>query len=197
MNGFLRKESSVKETEILDLYFERNEKALEETQSAFGSIVMKISRNILKDECDSEENTNDTYISLWNSIPPARPESLIAYISKVARNLALNKLQKRNAQKRSADTSSLSLDELDECTPSSLSVEEDTDARLLSQTISAFLRGEKEEARNIFLRRYFFCDSVKDISELLEISESKVKSSLMRTRNKLREYLLKEGFEFE
>ena len=76
-------------------------------------------------------------------------------------------------------------------------MEEDTDAKLLSQTISAFLRGEKEEARNIFLRRYFFCDSVKDISELLEISESKVKSSLMRTRNKLREYLLKEGFEFE
>lgn len=187
----------MKESDILDLYFERDEKAISETEQLFGATVMKISRNILKDEGDSEENVNDTYISLWNSIPPQKPQSLIAYISKTARNLAINKLHKRNAMKRGGDASALSLHELDECTPSNLSVESDTDSKLLSKAISTFLRSEKEDARNIFLRRYFFSDSVKDIAELLSVSESKVKSSLMRTRTRLKEHLLKEGFEFE
>lgn len=193
----MRKEFLVRESEILDLYFERNEKAISETASLYGDAVMKISRNILKNESDSEENENDTYVSLWNSIPPQRPQSLIAYISKTARNLALNKLDKRNTLKRSAHKDALSIHELDECTPSNLSVENDADSKLLSETISKFLRSEREDARNIFIRRYFFCDSVKDIAELLSLSESKVKSSLMRTRGRLKDHLLKEGFIIE
>lgn len=197
MKGFLRKEFLVKESDILDLYFKRDEKAIRETANAFGAVVMKISRNILGCESDSEENENDTYISLWNAIPPQRPESLVAYISRTARNLAINKLKKRNAAKRLSLSDTLSLCELDECTPSNLSVEGDADAKLLSLKVSQFLRGEKEESRKIFVRRYFFNDSIKDVAELFSLSESKVKSSLMRTRIRLREYLLKEGFDFE
>lgn len=179
---------------IIDLYFDRNQLALGATQDKYGSYCMKICMNILEDTPDSEEVVNDTYMQVWNSIPPQKPQSLMAYIAKIARNLALNKLKARNAQKRGGGESLLSYDELDLCTPSDVSIESESDIKALSGHISSFLYTQKEDARNVFVRRYFYCDSVDDICERFSFSQSKVKSILMRTRVKLRDYLLSEGY---
>ena len=179
---------------IIDLYFDRNQLAIGITADKYGSYCMKISMNILEDTSDSEEVVNDTYMQVWNSIPPQKPQSLMAYIARIARNLAINKLKYRNAQKRNNGEALLSYDELDMCTPSDISVENESDIKALSAHISAFLHTQKEDSRNIFVRRYFYCDSIEDIAERFAFSTSKVKSTLMRTRDKLRCYLQKEGY---
>ncbi|MBQ7999705.1 MAG: RNA polymerase sigma factor [Ruminococcus sp.] len=184
------------DSKIIELYWQRNEKAIETTAKKYGSYCMKISYNILSDLSDSDENVNDTYMQAWKSIPPARPDSLMAYLGKLARNLALNKLKARNAQKRSADSTSVSLDELDLYTPSGVNIEDEAEMAQLSRCISDFLYTQKEDARNVFVCRYFYCDSIEDIAQRFSFSQSKVKSMLMRTREKLRDYLLKEGYDY-
>lgn len=182
------------DNKIIDLYSERNQLALGATADKYGAYCMKICMNILEDTPDSEEVVNDTYMQVWNTIPPQKPQSLMAYIAKVARNLALNKLKARNAVKRGGGETALSYDELDLCTPSDVSVESESDMKALSNHISAFLYTQKEDVRKIFVRKYFYCDSVEDICERFSFSQSKVKSILMRTRDKLRDYLLSEGY---
>lgn len=182
------------DNKIIDLYSERNQLALGATADKYGAYCMKICMNILEDAPDSEEVVNDTYMQVWNTIPPQKPQSLMAYIAKIARNLALNKLKARNAQKRGGSETALSYDELDLCTPSDVSVESESDMKALSKHISTFLYTQKEDARKIFIRKYFYCDSVEDICERFSFSQSKVKSILMRTRDKLRDYLLSEGY---
>ena len=182
------------DSKILELFEARDEKAIEQTASKYGKYCMKISFNILSDLSDSEENVNDTYMQAWNSIPPNRPQSLMAYLGRIARNSALNKLKAQNTLKRTAQSTSLSLDELSLCTPSKISIENETEMKGLSQSISDFLKSQKEDARNIFVLRYFYCYSVEDIAKKLSFSESKVKSMLLRTRGKLRAHLEKEGY---
>ncbi len=184
------------DSKIIEQYWQRNEQAIESTAKKYGSYCTKISFNILCDLSDTEENVNDTYMQAWKSIPPARPDSLMAYLGKTARNLALNKLKARNAIKRTADSTSLSLDELDLYTPSSVNIEDETEMAHLSKCISDFLYTQKEDMRNVFVCRYFYCDSIEDISVKFGFSASKVKSMLMRTREKLRDYLLKEGYDY-
>lgn len=184
------------DSKIIEQYWSRDEKALENTASKYGSYCMKISYNILSDLSDSDENVNDTYMQAWRSIPPARPDSLMAYLGKTARNLALNKLKARNALKRSAHSTSISLDELDLYTPSSVNIENETEMKSLSRCISDFLYTQKNDLRNVFVCRYFYCDSIEDIAQSFGFSQSKVKSMLMRTREKLRDYLLKEGYDY-
>ena len=182
---------------IVDLYWLRKEQAISETASKYGSYCMKISINILNDLHDSEENVNDTWLQTWNAIPPSRPVCLSAFLGKIARNLALNRCKARHAEKRGAGEFALSLDELDDCTPDRSSVGEALDAEDLSRRISAFLWEQKEEGRRIFVRRYFYCESVEELAEHFGLSQSKVKSILFRLRNKLRIRLESEGYLYE
>ncbi len=179
--------------QIIELYFERNENAIKETDSKYGKLCLNIAYNILKSEEDSKECVNDTYLGVWNAIPPTRPVNFMSFVCKIARNLSLKRLTFLKREKRSADVI-LSLSELSEVLPDEryapgVSNEE------VGKLISVFLRTQSEEARNVFIRKYFFFDSVAEIGESFGLSESKVKNILFRTRNKLREFLLKEGVE--
>lgn len=179
---------------IVDLYWQRDERALSETAAKYGPYCMKISMNILKDLQESEENVNDTYLHAWNAMPPDRPAGLSSFLGRIARNLALNRYKAGHAQKRGAGELALSLDELDECVPDAMQVEDTVHGRALSEAISAFLWKQSPEARRMFVWRYFYCEPVGDIARRFAVSESKVKSALMRTRNKLRLYLESEGY---
>lgn len=179
---------------IVDLYWQRDERALAETAAKYGPYCMKISMNILNDRQESEENVNDTYLQAWNAIPPHRPAGLSSFLGKIARNLALNRHKAAQAQKRGAGQLDLSLDELDDCVPQAMQVEDTINGKVLSEAISAFLWTQSPEARRMFVWRYFYCEPVADIARRFAVSESKVKSALLRTRNKLRLYLESEGF---
>ena len=139
--------------EIVELFWQRNEQAIKKTADKYGAYCMKISQNILQDMFISEENVNDTYMQAWNSIPPSRPERLMAFLGKLARNLALNKYKASHAQKRVGDTFAISLDELDCCTPSKVAAENEAEISELSKIISKFLYEEKEIARKVFVCR--------------------------------------------
>ena len=176
--------------QIIDLYFERSERAIQETEEKYGKLCMHIARNILGNEADTEECVNDTYLSVWNTIPPQRPNSFAAFISKITRNISLKRLRFDNAVKRSALTV-VSLSEIENVIPDRhfSNIEDDQ----LGKLISNFLRMEKPDARNVFIRKYWFFDTVSEISNRYAFSESKVKSMLYHTRNRLRDYLNKEG----
>ncbi len=178
---------------IVSLYWQRDEGAVSETQKKYGAYLSKISMNILNDSLDSEENVNDTYLNAWNSIPPQKPDKLAPFLGRIARNLALNRYKSRHVQKRAGDDFAVSLDELDECIPSTEKTEDAVMSHVTGAHISDFLRGESRDARSVFVCRYFYGEAVKDISARTGYSESKVKSMLQRTRNRLRSYLEKEG----
>lgn len=182
------------DAEIVELYWQRNERAIEETDDKYGKYCMKISQNILSDVLDSEENVNDTYMQAWSSIPPHRPDRLMAFLGKLARNLALNRYKAKHRDKRFASEYALSMDELVDCTPAMLTVEDAFGAAELGKCISAFLYRLKPDARNVFVCRYFYCDPIAEIANRFGYSESKVKSMLMRARTGLKRYLIGEGY---
>ncbi len=179
------------EQEIIALYFARKETAIQATQEKYGKLIHHIARNILQDDCDAEECTNDTYLSLWNAIPPEEPNNLTAYVCRVVRNISLKRLEHNTAEKRGRHLT-VSLSELEDVLPD-IHLQPDTEDGELGGMISDFLGCEKEDARNIFLRRYFFFDSIRDIAERYAFSEAKVKSTLFHTRNKLKQYLTERG----
>ena len=174
--------------EIVDLYFARDERAILNTQQKYGSYCKTIAMNILHDDSDSDECVNDTYLAAWNSIPPQKPTSLSAYLAKLTRNISLNRYKSRTTERRGGGEFALSLDELDDCV-----ADTDKSAEELGQLISNFLHGEKKETRQVFIRRYFYGDSIEDISKRFTFSESKIKSMLHRTRLALRDYLTQNG----
>ncbi len=176
---------------IIELYFERDEQAIRETEAKYGKLCHRTAYAILNNQQDAEECVNDTYAALWNAIPPARPTRLIAYVCKITRNLSLKRLEYLNREKRSADVK-LSLDELAAVLPDERYAPHQSEEEI-GVAISRFLREQKEEARNVFIRKYFFFDSVKDIAQRYSLTESKVKTLLFRTRNDLKDYLIKEG----
>lgn len=176
---------------IIELYFVRDESAIKETEIKYGKLCFRLANNILSNDEDSEECVNDTYLSVWNKIPPTRPNNFKAFICKIVRNLSLNKLDFNLALKRNKNLM-VSLSELDETLPDS-SVASGYGYEELGRLISSFLRQEKEDARNVFIRKYFFCDSINDITKRYSFTESKVKNMLYHTRIKLKDYLKKEG----
>lgn len=178
---------------IIELYFERDEQAIKETDAKYGRLCYGIAYKILNNREDSEECVNDTYVGLWNAIPPTRPSNLTAFVCKIARNLSLKRLEFINREKRSADMQ-LSLDELEAVLPDERYAPDvsDEDAGRL---IDEFLRRQKEDVRNVFIRRYYFFDSVGEIAEHYSFTESKVKNMLFYSRKKLKHYLIKEGIE--
>ncbi|MBQ1658965.1 MAG: RNA polymerase sigma factor [Clostridia bacterium] len=175
---------------IIELYFRRDEDAITQTKECYGERLKALAYRILRSSEDAEECENDTYMKAWESIPPQQPQHFFAYLAKICRNTALKMEEKQQAEKRSAVIVELS-QELSECLPDKHSLE-DTAEQELGEIISKFLKTVSKENRVIFIRRYFLSETISDISKALSISESKVKSSLFRTRNKLRDYLSKE-----
>lgn len=181
------------ETQIIELYFLRDEQAIEETKRNYGRICIKLAYNILNNFEDSEECVNDTYLAVWEAIPPAYPQDFTAFICKITRNLALKRLAYNNASKRS-HISTVSFSEIEAIIADNKAICEIT-SRELGYILNKFLENEKKDARSVFLRRYWFFDSVSDIAKMYGFSENKVKSMLFRTRNKLRIFLRKEGID--
>lgn len=179
--------------DIVKLYLNRNEKAISETDKKYGRYCTAIADNILKNSADSEECVNDTYLRAWNSIPPQKPQRLSTFLGKITRNLAINRYNSYNAEKRGNGQINIILDELEYCLPSENSTEKDFDEKLLIKSIEHFLKAQSKEKRRVFLLRYWYAFSVAEIAEECSISESKVKSILFRMREKLKSHLEKEG----
>lgn len=179
--------------QIIELYFARDEHAIKETDHKYGKLCFQVAKNLLFNNEDSEECVNDTYLTVWNKIPPTRPNNFMAFICKITRNLSLKKLEVSNAVKRSA-AAIISLSEIEATVPDD-SIAPGIEDEELGKLISSFLWSEKELDRNIFLRKYWFFDSISDIAERYSMNENSVKSVLFRSRNRLREFLKKEGIE--
>ena len=180
---------------IIDLFWQRASDAITETAKKYGSYCYRIAYHILANTEDSEECVNDTYLKVWDSIPPARPNRFSAFIGKITRNLAINRYAYLTAEKRGGSQIPLALEELSGCIPDHRTPALVLEEKELGEVINQFLGGLTPEARRIFLQRYWNLMSVKDIAQLYGITESKAKMSLMRTRSKLKCYLEKEGVE--
>ncbi|MFS0838783.1 RNA polymerase sigma factor [Paenibacillus sp. 1P03SA] len=183
----------MEDREIIQLYFARNEKAIEETSKKYRNYCTRIARNILFSAEDAEECVNDTFLGAWKAIPPKSPVNLSSFLGRIARNIALDKFDYYTAKKRSKEFETI-LDELNDCLPSSDNVESRFEEQQMAGAISHFLKSIHEDHRNIFLRRYWYSDSMAEIASRFSISESKAKSVLFRTRKKLQTYLMKEGY---
>lgn len=184
----------MEDSEIIALYWRRDEAAVGETRRKYGRYLAKIARNILSNREDGEEIVNDACLKAWNSIPPNRPDSLAAYLGKIARRLSIDALRTRTREKRAAAQYALSLSELEECLPGGAEPEQQLELSLLAQAVNAYLRTLAPQARNLFIGRYFYMDSLKEAAAYCGMSESKAKSMLYRVRQGLKTYLKQEGF---
>lgn len=178
--------------DIIELFFQRSEKAVAETQKKYGEFIRAIAFNIMGRAEDASECENDTYLKLWNSIPPERPECFKAYLGKITRNSALSRYRFNNAAKRDCRTIVL-LSELNDCIPSENSIENEFDSVFLSQVISDWLRSIDEESRNLFIRRYWYGESIKELAEKMNVSPSKLSSLMFTLRKKLKKELIRKG----
>lgn len=183
----------MKDTEILDLYFGRQERAIAETQKRYGKYCYSIAFHILHDKEDSDECVNDTWMRAWNSIPPSRPDYLNIFLGTITRNLSFDRWKKKKAAKRGGGEMELELEELAECIPSLGSVEDAVEAAELSRIVNEFLYTLSEKDCNVFLRRYWYSDEYEEISRRYGMKLNSVKSSLFRTRGKLRNFLESQG----
>ena len=179
------------DSKIIGLFFERSEDAIRAAEAAYGSMCRGIARKMLGNEEDVQECINDTWHSLWDAIPPEKPVFLRAYIARITRNLAMKRLIRQKAEKRTAAT--VSFEELSQCIPDRETVESVVEGKELVRAIDAFLDTLTERERNLFLRRYWFFDSIKELSRSFHMSESNVKVTLYRIRNQLKDYLAKEA----
>ncbi len=185
----------MEDKKIVQLLFARAENAISELSTRFGKQLHCIAYNILRNQSDAEECTNDTYFALWNAIPPVSPDPLAPYVYRTGRNTALKRLHKDTAQKRNSRYD-ISLEELNDCLPGG-DVEQMIDAKELGRTIDGFLDSTSRESRYIFMRRYWYGDSVGAIARELKMQENAVSVRLNRMRNSLKEYLKKEGYHYE
>lgn len=182
---------------IVDLFFRRDESAVSETEEKYGRYCFSIAYAILGSSSDSEECLNDAYLKLWESIPPMRPENLKTYLAKLVRNLSVNRYKKLTAEKRANGMSSVPLEELEGVLYSPDDEERKIDSMVLASLLNRFLSMLKAEHRVMFVKRYWYCRTVDEIAREMKIGKSKVKVTLMRTRNKLGEFLESEGYFYE
>ena len=189
MRGGIKLEDS----KIIDLYWARKEQALEETDAKYGNYCRTIARNILRNFEDTEECVSDTWLHAWNSMPPQRPGILSAFLGRITRNLSFDRCKYQQAAKRGGGALPLALDELGECIPSAQRVEYALEQKELAAAIDRFLRTLPEKDCNLFLRRYWYVDSISVIADRYGMKENTVKSILFRTREKLRKFLGEEG----
>ena len=185
----------MEDTQIIELYFARDEQALTRSSEKYGGLCMSIAQRILNSRPDSEECVNDTWLGAWNSIPPANPFSLSAFLSRITRNLAVDRLRRKTAQKRGFGEYSCALSELDECIPDPGTAEERTYVRELGRTLNAFLATEAALDRKIFVSRYFYCETTAQTAEKLGLTQGQVKVRLHRCRERLRKYLRSQEFD--
>lgn len=183
----------MKDEEIIELYWERDEKAIAASADKYGSYCRSISYNILHNEEDTQECVNDTWLKAWKSIPPRRPERLSAYLGKITRNLSLNRFKQYNAEKRGGGQTGLVLSELEDCIPAENDIEQAIEEMVLVKALNQFLRAQPRQKRNIFIRRYWYLSSIRTIASAYDMSESKVASLLFRMRNELKAHLEREG----
>ena len=174
--------------QIIDLLFDRSETALEQISIKYGRLCYKLAGNILGNEQDCEECVNDAYLGVWNSIPPNRPDSLMAYLCRIVKNISLKKFRYNTAEKRNSNME-IAMEELEGTLTSPQDVEQQVEAGELTQAINRFLSQLKQTDRVVFMRRYYFSDSYEDIAEKVGISEKNVSVRLTRLRNRLRDYL--------
>ncbi|MDE7254474.1 MAG: sigma-70 family RNA polymerase sigma factor [Acetatifactor sp.] len=182
------------DNKIVELYWERREEAIRETSLKYGGLCTHIARNILSSYEDSEECVNDTYFAVWNAIPNERPNRFSAFVSRITRNLALKRYEYISASKRNP-AAITSLEELGDCVSGTESVESEVETKRIETTITKFLWHQSEEKRNVFIRRYWYFDSIENICKSTGFTQSKVKSMLYEMRQKLRKYLESEGIE--
>lgn len=184
------------DSKIVDLYFARDESAISQTAEKYGARLRGIANRILEDPSAAEECENDTYLAAWRLIPPNEPRAgLFSFLGKITRHLAIDEARKRGAEKRSALLCELTR-EMEECLPSGTDgVESTLEAQELSKLISSFLAWHSREQQNVFVRRYWYFDSIGEISGRYGFSGSKVKMILSRMRGELREVLRKEGYD--
>lgn len=177
---------------IVDLYWKRSEQAISETDRKYGGYCFSVAYNVLANREDSEECVSDTYMAAWENLPPHRPAVLITFLGKLTRRISITRWRQMNAYKRGGGEIILALDELDECVADPRDVEGEFFRKESAQFFNRFLEGLPQTERDVFLRRYFLMDPVKDIAENFGFTESKVKVMLHRTREKLRTTLKKE-----
>ena len=178
---------------IIELYWQRDEGAISQSESKYGGLCRRVAANILASRQDCEESVSDTYLAAWDSIPPQRPDSLSAYLSKLVRRISIDHLRRSTAQKRGGTEYALSLSELAGCVSGGVDPEASMEAKRLAKTLSGFLRSLPEQERHLFIGRYYFMDSLKEAARYCGMSESKAKSMLFRIRCRLRECLTEEG----
>lgn len=183
----------MEDKQIVALYWERSETAISETAHKYGKYCRYIAFNILHNNEDSEECVNDTYLKAWNNIPPHRPSVLKTFLGKITRNLSLDKYEQLRAGKRNRGQMTLIFDEIQECLPSTNITENVVEEIVLTDILNRFLSTMSLERRKIFMRRYWYLSPIKEIASEYGISESKVKMSLLRSRNDLKNLLEKEG----
>ena len=179
--------------QIIHLFFERDERAIEETDRAYGTRLQAFAERILNSFRDAQEMCSDTYLKAWNAIPPQHPRYFYGWLAMICRSLSLNRLKWNQARKRGAVVVTLS-DELADILPDKKSLEQ-VEARVLGDAINAFLRKQPEEKRYLFIRRYWYMDSIEELSERFGIGREKAKTDLFRMRRKLKNELEKEGWQ--
>ena len=182
----------MEDTEIIDLYWQRDQRAIHETSGKYGGFLTGIAWNILRSHGDAEECVNDTYLRAWNAIPPARPSAFRAWLGRIVRNLSLDRWKQSRTARRGGDGMEVLLGELSDCVPAPHGTEKALEDQEIASLISGFLRRQSTENRVIFLRRYWYGQSLSEIAGALGCGEGKVKSALFRTRRALRVYLEQE-----
>ena len=183
----------MEDEKIIDLYWERKDEAIMETQAAYGRQLQTIAQRIVQSYEDAEESVNDTYLKTWEIIPPQRPTYFYAFLASICRHLSFHRVDWKKAAKRNAEIVTLS-EELELCIPDTRR-EQEMEAKEIARALSAFLNGLPQETRRIFLRRYYHADTIAEIAARYCLTESKVKMQLSRTRAKLCTYLEQEGIQ--
>ena len=183
----------MKDNEIIELYWNRDESAIAATAESYGNYCYSIAYHNLQSPEDAQECVNDTYWKAWLSIPPQRPNRLATYLGKITRNLSLDRLKRLNAQKRGKGQTELALKELESCIPAAADTEQIVDEIVLTDAINRFLREQPRAERNIFVGRYWHLYSIGDLARAYGMRQSRVASLLFRMRSKLKTYLEKEG----
>ncbi len=178
--------------QIVDLYLERDESAIQMSKIKYGAYILTIAMNILKSKEDADECENDTYLSAWNSIPPKEPTNLKLFLGRITRNLSIDMYRKNTSKKRGDGMETL-LSELDECAPGNSAIDTEVDIRSLTCVINEFLHAQPKEKRVMFVKRYWYGQSISDIARSMGISDSNVATTLFRVRAELKDWLLKEG----
>lgn len=177
--------------QIIHLFIERSEQAIYELSDKYGRVCFKIAKNILRNRLDAEECVNDTYLAAWNTIPPENPNPLLTYVCRIVRNLSIKKYHANTARKRNSFYD-IALDELENCIPKYETVEDEYAVQELANAINRFLAALNRENRMIFIRRYWFSDSISEIASMFRMNKHNVSVRLSRIRSSLKDYLEQE-----